>query len=446
MRKVLLLAMWLGGCASPQVVETMPPSSPPAQPAQPVQPVQPSQRVQPAQTDFDSWLLAFRQDAQAQGISSATLDAALTGVGPVGRVIELDRRQPEFLQTFADYLGRRVTPAQVARGQAALQENAALFDAVEAQYGVPKAVLAAFWGLETRYGTVQGDLNIPASLATLAWDGRRSEFFRSQLLDALRIIDAGHVAAIDMNGSWAGAMGHMQFMPSTFRAYALDADGDARIDLWGSLPDALHSAANYLKRAGWRAGEPVAVEVRLPQDFDWRQARVAHRLPIADWAALGVKAADGGALPELPGRAAVVLPQGWQGPAFMVFDNFDVVMQWNRSVNYALAVAQLAQQLAGGGGLLAPAGEAGALSTAQVKTLQQALNELGFDAGDPDGLLGPVTQNAIRRYQVVHELPADGYPAPSLLAHVAAAHAAASANGALQTPPTPAFGEAAGQP
>jgi len=338
-------------------------------------------------------------------------------------VIELDRRQPEFLQTFADYMARRITPAQVARGQAMLAEHATLLDAVEQQYGVPKAVLVAFWGLETNYGATLGSFNIPASLATLAFDGRRSEFFRSQLLDALRIIDAGHVAAIDMNGSWAGAMGQMQFMPSTFRDYAVDADGDARINLWGSLPDAMHSAANYLRRAGWRPGELVAVEVRLPAGFDFRSAGVSQRQPVSGWAALGVQAADGGALPGV-GRAAIVLPQGWQGPVFMVFDNFDVVMRWNRSVNYALAVAQMAKQLAGGAPMAAQAGESGGLSTAQLKFLQQALNALGFDAGSEDGLIGPRTQTALRQYQAAHQLPADGYPSPSVLAHIERTHAA----------------------
>ncbi|HWR78377.1 MAG TPA: lytic murein transglycosylase [Thiobacillus sp.] len=398
-----------------------------------------------AQTAFDSWLAAVRQDAAAQGISPATLDAALTGITPIERVVELDGRQPEFLQTFADYLGRRVTADRVARGQALMAEHAALLDAVERQYGIPKAVLVAFWGLETHYGTVLGSLNIPASLATLAFDGRRSDFFRSQLLDALRIIDAGHVSAVDMNGSWAGAMGHMQFMPSTFRAYAVDGDGDARIDLWQSLPDAMHSAANYLKRAGWQVGEPVAIEVRLPEGFDWQRARV-HRLPVAEWMALGVQTVDATALPAVAGRAAIVLPQGWQGPAFMVFDNFDVVMQWNRSVNYALAVAQLAQQVAGGGALVASAGEAGALGTAQLKALQQALNQMGFDAGTPDGLLGPRTQTALRQYQVMHQLPADGYPAPSVLAHVEQTHAAAAVAGKLTLAPAPTFADPAGQP
>ncbi|WP_018076695.1 lytic murein transglycosylase [Thiobacillus denitrificans] len=397
-----------------------------------------------AEGDFDSWLAAFRQDAGAQGISAATLDAALNGIAPLERVVELDRRQPEFLQTFADYLERRVTANQVARGQALLQEHAALFDAVERQYGVSRTVLVAFWGLETNYGATLGSFNIPASLATLAYDGRRSEFFRSQLLDALRIVDAGHVAAANMNGSWAGAMGHMQFMPSTFRAYAVDGDGDGRIDLWQSLPDALHSAANYLQRAGWRADEPVALEVRLPQGFDWRKARVAHRLPVAAWTALGVQAVDGTALPAAAGKAAIVLPQGWQGPAFMVFDNFDVVMQWNRSLSYALTVAQLARQVAGGGALAAQAGEAGALSTAQLQAMQQALNEMGFDAGTADGLPGPRTQSAVRRYQVMHELPADGYPAPSVLAHIERTRAAAATASPLTM--APALTAPAGQP
>ena len=399
-----------------------------------------------AGADFETWLAAFREDAAAQGISASTLDAALTGITPVERVIELDRRQPEFLQIFSDYLARRVNARQVARGQAMLAEHAALLDAVEQQHGVPKSVLVAFWGLETNYGTTLGSLNIPASLATLAFDGRRSTFFRSQLLDALRIIDAGHVAAIDMNGSWAGAMGHMQFMPSTFRAYAVDADGDGRIDLWQSLPDAMHSAANYLRRAGWHPGEPVALEVRLPQGFDLRRARVNHRLPVAEWTAFGVQTADGSALPDPAGGAAVVLPQGWQGPAFMVFENFDVVMRWNRSVNYALAVAQMAQQLAGGAAVVSQAGEAGALSTAQVKALQQALNELGFDAGPADGLLGPMTQTAIRQYQAAHQLPVDGYPAPSVLVHIERAHAAAVGAALIRPLTEPMPGDAADAP
>lgn len=380
-----------------------------------------------AQTGFDDWLAAFRQEAADKGISAATLDSALTGLMPIERVVALDTRQPEFQQTFADYIGRRVTDQRVAQGRQLAQEHAALLDAVEQQYGVPKSVLLAFWGLETNYGSYMGTLNIPAALATLAYDGRRSQFFRSQLLDALRIIDEGHVLTVDMTGSWAGAMGQMQFMPGTFRAYAVDGDGDGRIDLWQSLPDAMHSAANYLQRAGWRANEPVALALRLPDNFDFAQASAENRLPITVWQALGVLQADGSALPATAGPAAIVLPQGWLGPAFMVFGNFDVVMRWNRSVNYALSVAQLANQIAGAPPLTVWTGDAAALSIAELKVLQQSLNELGYHAGTADGLLGPRTQQALRMYQIVHRLPADGYPSASVLAHVGQRHAEAMA-------------------
>jgi membrane-bound lytic murein transglycosylase B len=393
-----------------------------------------------AQADFNSWLADFRKEAEAQGISDATLDAALSGIAPIARVTALDQRQPEFVQSFTDYLARRITRKRVAQGQALLQKNAELLDAVEQKYGIPKAVLVAFWGLETNYGAHLGNLNVPVSLATLAYDGRRSAFFRRQLLDALRIIDAGHVSAANMKGSWAGAMGHMQFMPSTFRAFAVDGDGDGRIDVWQSVPDAMYSAANYLQREGWQANEPVAFEVRLPQGFDWRKARLSYRRPVAEWTALGVLKADASPLPAAAGSAAIVLPQGWKGPAFMVFDNFDVVRRWNRSTSYALSVAQLAQQLAGGAALVGRTDE-GALGTAQLKTLQQSLNELGFDAGTADGMLGPRTQTAIRIYQDLHQLPVDGYPSPEVLANVERAHAAAAAAGKLKRVPAPTFAD-----
>jgi membrane-bound lytic murein transglycosylase B len=462
-----------------------------------------------AQEDFSTWLEAFKQEAQVRGISPATLDAAFAGAQPVPRALELDRIQPEFIQPFSIYLQRRVTPGRIARGQELLVAHQALFDAVEARYGVPKGVLAAFWGLETNYGTQLGGFAIPATLSTLAYDGRRSAFFRAELFDALCILEAGHIAAADMKGSWAGAMGQMQFMPSTFRRYAVDGDADGRIDPWTSLPDALYSAANYLRQAGWRAGEPVAIEVRLPDNFDWGRARLHHRLPVADWAAAGVSpvaprplspgAADGtpqptasppqpnplmeplairlgrqetpakslvipqgdsdflrseareksyvpqagdgasvmpkpidDSLPAVSGPAAIVLPQGWRGPAFMVFDNFDVVMQWNKSVNYVLSVAHLADRLRGGTELAGgQEAEREALSLAQMMRLQQSLDELGFAPGTVDGLSGMRTQSAIRRYQRVHALPVDGHPSPTLLAHVQQAHAEAVAAGRL---------------
>ena len=385
-----------------------------------------------AQADFPTWLSDLKQEARVRGISQATLDSALNGVEVAPRVVELDRKQPEFVDSFSTYLTRHVTSRLVTRGQVLLNEHRALFDEVEQRYGVPREILAAFWGLETHYGSTTGNIPIPSALATLAFDGRRSDFFRAQLFDALAIIDAGHVTAANMRGSWAGAMGQMQFMPSTYRRYAVDGDGDGRINLWSSLPDVLHSAGNYLREAGWKSGEPAAFEVRLPINFDWRYARLSYRRPLAEWQAANVTRMNGKAFPSQPTTAAIILPEGLRGPAFMVFDNFDVILQWNRSISYALSVAIMAEQFAGDTPL--PGGaHVEAISSTQLMTLQQQLTEMGFDAGVADGLPGTKTQTAIRRYQSAQNLPADGYPSPSLLLHVQQTHNAADQAGQLKT-------------
>ncbi len=370
-----------------------------------------------AQADFYTWLSALKQEARTRGISQATLDSALNGLEIAPRVVELDRKQPEFIESFSTYLGRHVTSRLVTRGQILLNEHRALFDEVEQRYGVPREILAAFWGLETQYGSTTGNVSIPTALATLAFDGRRSAFFRAELFDALALIDAGHVTAANMRGSWAGAMGQMQFMPSTYRRYAVDGDHDGRINLWSSLPDVLHSAGNYLREAGWKAGEPAAFEVRLPTDFEGRYARLYYRRPLAEWQAATVVSVSGKAFPKQPTAAAIILPEGLRGPAFMVFDNFDVIMQWNRSINYALSVTLLAEQLAGNGRLPSRT-NVEALSNTQLISLQQQLTEMGFDAGAADGLPGVKTQTAIRRYQSAQNLPIDGYPSPELLVQV----------------------------
>ena len=396
-----------------------------------------------AQTDFPTWLQDFKQEALTRGISPATLDSALSDVQVAPGVIELDRKQPEFQDTFATYLERRVTPRQIARGQALLLEHQALFDEVEQRYGVPRQILAAFWGLETNYGNTTGNTPIPAALATLAFDGRRSGFFRAELFDALAIIEAGHVTAAEMKGSWAGAMGQMQFMPSTYRRYAVDGDNDGRINLWSSLPDALHSAGNYLNKIGWKPGEPAALTVRLPLDFEWRFARLYYRRPLAEWQAAGVVHANGAPLAMQPERAAIILPLGVGGPAFLVFDNFDVILQWNRSISYALSVAILAEQFIQSTPLPTRGAEgAEASSRTQVMSLQQHLSELGFDAGTVDGLPGIKTQSAIRRYQATHNFSIDGYASRSLMLHVEQTYAVAAAAGKLKPPSVaPTFSE-----
>jgi len=365
-------------------------------------------------THFYTWLSELKAEAKADSISPKTIKSTFKNAKYLPQVIVLDRAQPEFISPFLSYIDRRVTLDKIAQGRAMLQQHETLLSRIETQYGVPKQILVAFWGLETHYGENQGGFGLPSALMTLAYEGRRAEFFRSQLLDAMRIVDAGHNNVAGMRGSWAGAMGHMQFMPSTMLKHGVDADGDGRINIWTSLPDAFASAANYLARTGWHKDEPAAVEVKLPENFDYSLAQLNNRKSVADWVKLSVFNIDGSALPALD-NAAILLPQGWQGPAFMVFSNFDVIMDWNRSVNYALSVAHLANQFVGDKPIMAGLeAESEALTFNQMWALQGKLNELGFDCGAPDGFPGFKTQAAIRQYQATKNLPQDGYASPSL--------------------------------
>lgn len=366
--------------------------------------------------DFSRWLEDLTQEARARGISEATLATALAQARPIERVLELDRRQPEFVDTFWNYLNRRVTPQRVEQGRRLLQTHGQLLAEAERRYGVPAHVLVAFWGLETHYGSHLGSYPVVNALATLAHDGRRSDFFRKQLLEALAILDAGHTSPETMVGSWAGAMGHLQFMPSTFQNHAVDGDGDGRKDLWNSLPDAFSSGANYLHQLGWQAGESWGREVRLPPGFDWQQAHHGVRKPLASWAALGVTQADGQPLPLADMRGAILLPQGHAGPAFLVYRNFDFILNWNRSISYALAVGHLADRLIGLP-VLANGRQADnrRMSREDATEIQQRLILLGFDPGASDGVLGARTKAAIREFQHSNQLPADGYPSLGLL-------------------------------
>ena len=370
--------------------------------------------------DFNNWLKHLKAEAREENISSKTIKNTFKSAKYLPRVIALDRSQPEFIFTFLTYIDNRVTPNKIARGRAMLQANEALLSQVETQYGVPKNILVAFWGLETNYGSNQGDFGLPSALMTLAYEGRRAAFFRSQLLDTMRIIDAKHNTIDGMRGSWAGAMGHMQFMPSTFMQHGVDADFDGKINIWNSLPDAFASAANYLAKTGWRKDEPAMIEVKLPADFNYGLAQLNNRKSAEKWSILGVRDMSDQILPKLD-NAAIILPQGYLGPAFMVFSNFDVIMDWNRSVNYALSVAHLANQFGEANQSAADKpiiardqAESGGLSFNQMWALQGKLNELGFDCGAPDGFPGLKTQMAIRQYQLSKSLPQDGYASPSL--------------------------------
>jgi membrane-bound lytic murein transglycosylase B len=364
--------------------------------------------------DFSVWLEQFKAEAKAEHISAKTIKATFKKAKYLPQVIVQDRAQPEFISPFLIYIENRVTSSKVARGVEMLQEHEALLSHVEAQYGVPRQLLVAFWGLETNYGGDKGNFGLPSALMTLAYEGRRADFFRSQLLDTMRIVDAGHNTVAGMRGSWAGAMGHMQFMPSTLLKYGVDADGDGKINIWTSLPDAFASAANYLAKIGWHKDEPVMLEVKLPANFDYSLAYLNNRKSVADWVRLGVFNIDDSALPALD-NAAVVLPQGWNGPAFMVFSNFDVIMDWNRSVNYALSVGHLANQFVADKPIIAGLeAESEALTFNEMWALQGKLNMLGYDCGEPDGFPGLKTQAAIRKYQATKNLPQDGYASPSL--------------------------------
>lgn len=369
--------------------------------------------------DFFAWLAGVRQEALGRGLSPTTLDAALVGLRPIERVVNLDRRQPEFVDTFLNYLQQRVNDKRVAQGRARMRAHRDLLRRVQAQYGVPPQYLLAFWGMESNYGANQGAHPVIAALATLAYDTRRGEFFRTELLEALAILDAGHIGVDRMVGSWAGAMGQMQFMPSTFNNYAVDEDGDGRIDLWGSLPDAFASAANYLAQLGWKFNETWGREVRLPEDFDWSQARLGNRKPVNAWAAQGVTRADGKPLPKSTQEGAIILPQGYRGPAFLVYDNFERIFTWNRSLNYALAVGHLADRLVGGDRLVATKGvDNRRLSRDQALEIQDLLISQGLYEGSRDGILGSRTRSAIQTYQQQAGLPEDGYPSVALLEHM----------------------------
>lgn len=370
---------------------------------------------------FDAWVDGVRSEAVSRGIRPSVVDVTFAGVGPIDKVIELDRRQPEFTRTFWNYLDQTVSSARIARGQAAIAGFGPLLEDVRAKYGVQPRFVVALWAVETNFGDNVGSFPTAASLATLAYDGRRSAFFREELMALLTLIDRGDVQP-DAVGSWAGAIGQPQFMPSTYVSYAVDGDGNGRRDLWRDLADVFASAANYLHSMGWDGSATWGREVRLPPDFDYAQADQNLQRPVNAWQAAGVRMADGSDLPRSEMAAAVVLPAGADGPAFIVYPNFNVLMRWNRSLYYALAVGHLADRLDGAGPLLAmrPASDE-PLARSQVIEIQTLLMTGGYLTGSVDGIVGPDTRQAIRTFQQMASLPADGYPSPALLARLRAA-------------------------
>lgn len=376
--------------------------------ARPVAPEAPN----PA-SDFPLCVTRLQQQAREEGLSETLIKGPLAQVQFVPRVIELDRRQPEFTETFSNYLNRRVTPQRVERGRELLRKHRKLLNRLLKTYGVPAQYLVAFWGLETNFGSYLGKMPTLDSLATLACDKRRSAFFTTELLEALRLLEKPGVMP-PLTGSWAGAVGHTQFMPSAYRRFAVDGDGDGKVDLWGSVPDALTSAANFLQSLGWERELRWGREVLLPADYSYDQLGLKHRRALDEWHGMGLRNAFGGDIPVADIKAALLLPAGAAGPAFLVYDNFNVIMGWNRSEFYALAVGHLADRINGAGRLKRTPPDLPRLSLEKVRALQTQLNAAGFETGEPDGIVGPATRYAIRAFQQARGLIADGYPSEAV--------------------------------
>ena len=368
--------------------------------------------------EFEGCTAGLKQQASARGISPSTLDEVIPSLEFQARVIELDRSQPEFTQSFADYFAARVSQGRIDKGRDLYAQNSDFLAGLTRRYGVPGQYLVAFWGLETNFGSYLGGMPTLDSLATLACDPRRSDYFTEEFLLALKLMEREDMDAGKMNGSWAGAVGHTQFMPSNYLRYAVDGDGDGRIDLWSSRQDALASAANFLNQLGWVQTQRWGREVKLPADFDFSQ--LPQKRSLSEWRELGLRQANGGLLPVVAGmNARLVIPAGHRGPVFLVYDNFDVIMRWNRSTSYALSVGHLADRIAGAATLkqAIPADQP-RLRRAAVVQMQELLLTKGFDGGEPDGLLGPATRGALRDFQLSEGLVGDGFPDHRTLARL----------------------------
>jgi membrane-bound lytic murein transglycosylase B len=410
-----------GACAGASETAPVPPERPGAE-AVSTQAVEEAPMPAASPARFADWREGFRRRALAAGISAEVFDAAFAGVAPNPTVIERDRFQPEFVRPIWEYLDSAVSESRIATGREQLAANGDTLARIETAHGVERGVVVAIWGLESAYGAVRGDIPVVEALATLAYDGRRRAFAEEQLLAALRILQSGDVAPAAMRGSWAGAMGHTQFIPTSYLSHAVDFTGDGRRDIWAADPaDALASTASYLAAFGWQTGAPAVRRVVLPEGFDYRLADQSLRRPVPEWRAMGVRAAQG-ALPG--GEAAVLLPAGADGPAWLAYDNFRVIRRYNNATSYALAVALLAEEIDGrrgaSRGLGWPRGER-PLSRSETEALQRALTGLGFDTGGADGIVGPNTRAAVRAFQEARGLTPDGYVTAALLEAVRAA-------------------------
>jgi lytic murein transglycosylase len=364
---------------------------------------------------FDTWLAAFRKEAAANGISPRTISLALDGRTLDGGVIARDRKQGFFAQSFTDFAAKLATNNRVTNGRAQIKRNAETFARAGKEYGVPASVITGFWALESDFGAGMGKLPIMNSLTTLAYDCRRGEMFRQELMAALEIIDRGDMTPDTMIGSWAGEIGQTQFLPTRYLAHAIDYDGDGDINLFENATDIIGSTANYMTHLGWRRDEPWLEEVVVTSDLPWDKAELATKLPRSQWASWGVTKADGSALPNDSMPASLLLPMGRYGPAFLAYENFNVYLQWNQSLSYAITAAWLATRIDGAPVMQKPKRQIPVLAQDEAKELQRQLKRRGFDVGEVDGKIGASTRAAVKAMQVKLGLPADSYPTPELL-------------------------------
>jgi lytic murein transglycosylase len=369
-----------------------------------------------AVADFKNCIDGMWPEAARRGISRASFEQHTARLEPEVKIMDFVDAQPEFTKAFWDYVDLLVTDERIARGRELLQQHAAAFEAVERAYGVDRHIIAAIWGIETKYGTVAGERPVIRSTATLACVGRRQAYFKDEFLAALEILHRGDIRPEQLKGSWAGAFGLTQFMPTAFKRYAVDFDGDGRRDVVGSVPDVIASTANHLKKAGWVTGQTWGYEVVLPQGFNFMNADPARKLSMAEWARLGVARASREPFPRPADKAHLFVPAGARGPSFLMLENFRAVMKYNPAEAYALAIGHLADRLRGGGPIMQawPRDER-VLTRAERLELQQHLNRHGFDVGEPNGRLGNKTRVAVRDFQARSGLLPDGFASAAIL-------------------------------
>jgi len=364
---------------------------------------------------FETWLAGFKKQAAAAGVSRQTI-ASIDGIPLNPTIIARDRKQGFFAQSFLDFQAKLATPNRVQSSKRKVAEHRATFERAKQEFGVPASVITGFWALESDFGAGMGKFPIMPALVTLAYDCRRGEMFTEELLAALQIIDRGDMTPSGMIGSWAGEIGQTQFLPTRYLDYAVDYDGDGRINLFANDDDVIGSTANYMQNLGWRPNEPWLEEVRVTRDLPWEQADLAIKIPRSQWAQWGIQRPDGSALPADSLQASLLLPMGRNGPAFLAYPNFDVYTQWNQSLNYATTAGYLATRIDGAPAMSRGRGDTNGLDGAQTKQLQQILASRGYDVGKIDGLAGSKTRAAVKDMQLKLGLPPDSYPTPELLA------------------------------